>query len=70
MGVLDASVARVMAGLAGGCASGTAAASTDLLRWNALSMVGVHLSVFLPPLRAVVSGSRSGDYVVLKGGIF
>ncbi len=59
MWVSDVSVARAMAAFGGGCASGTAEASTCLLHWNALSRAADHSSVFLPPLRAAVSGSRT-----------
>jgi hypothetical protein len=52
----DASLARAMAAFGAGCASGTAAASTCLLRYNALSGAADHSSVFLPPLRAAVGG--------------
>jgi hypothetical protein len=59
MWVLDVSVAKAMAALGAGCASGTAVVCTFLLRRNGLSRAGFHLNVFLPPLRAVVSGSRT-----------
>jgi hypothetical protein len=62
MCVSDASVARVRAAIAAlgaGCVSGTAVSSTCLLCWNALSRAGDYSNVFLPPLRASVSGSRT-----------
>ncbi len=59
MWVLDASIAKAMAALGAGCASGTAVVSTFLLHRNGLSRAGVHSSVFLPPLRVVVSSSRT-----------
>jgi hypothetical protein len=37
---------------------------TCLMHWNALSRAGVHSSVFLPPLKAVVSGSRTAAMVL------